>query len=264
MRFLALFFLCLTGLSGQQTAPSPPDEGRSNQRQARAVIDRMIAKMGGPAYLNVQNSYTEGRYGRFHNEVQVGGALYFRYWQWPNKERYELTKERDIVQLYVDDNAYEVTYRGSRPLNPQKDDSVRLALQRRHFALEIVLREWLNAPGTILLDEGPTMAENRMAEKITIINKENQAVSILVSQDTNLPVEKIFTSRDPQTRDKDVEIEIYDNWKMVQGVNTPYNITVIRNGAMVRESFVNNVSYNIHPPDVYFTPVLIHRELKEK
>ena len=175
-----------------------------------------------------------------------------------------LTKERDIVQLFVGDTAYEVTYRGSSLLNPQKDDNVRLALQRRHFALDLVLREWLNAPGTILLDEGPTMAENRMAEKITIINKDNQAVSILVSQDTNLPVEKIFTSRDPQTRDKDEEIEIYDNWKKVQGINTPYNTTIMRNGAMVRESFVNSVSYNVHPPETYFTPKLIHREVKEK
>lgn len=264
MRFLTLFFLCLTGLSGQQGTPSQPDEGRSNQRQARAVIDRMIATMGGPAYLNLQDSYIEGRYGRFHNEVQVGGAVYFRYWQWPDKERFELTKERDIVQLYVGDTAYEVTYRGSSLLNPQKDDNVRLALQRRHFAMEIVLREWLNAPGTILLDEGASMAENRMAEKITIINKDNEAVSILVSQDTHLPVEKIFITRDPQTRDRDVEVEIYDNWKMVQGVNTPYNTTVLRNGAMVRESFVNGVSYNAHPPDLYFTPKLIRREVKER
>lgn len=262
MRFIALLFLGLIGFSDQQ--PAPGKDGQSNQQQARAIIDRMIATMGGPAYLNVQDSFTEGRYGRFHNQVQVGGALYFRYWQWPDKERFELTKERDIVQLFVGDTAYEVTYRGSTQLNPQKDDNVRLALQRRHYALETVLREWLNAPGTILLDEGATMAENRMAERITIITKENNAATILVSQDTHLPVEKIFVSRDPQTRDRDEEIEIYDNWRMVQGVNTPYNITVIRNGAMVRESFVSSVSYNIHPPDEYFTPKLIRRELKEK
>jgi hypothetical protein len=260
MRFIALFFLGLVGFSGQQ--PAPVNAGQSNQQQARAIIDRMIATMGGPAYLNVHDSYTEGRYGRFHNQVQVGGALYFRYWQWPDKERFELTKERDIVQLFVGDVAYEVTYRGSSQLNPQKDDNVRLALQRRHYALETVLREWLNAPGTILLDEGATMAENRMAEKITIITKENNAATILVSQDTHLPVEKIFVTRDPQTRDRDEEIEIYDNWRMVQGVNTPYNITVMRNGAMVRESFVSSVSYNIHPPGEYFTPKLIRREGK--
>ena len=264
MRFLALFFLCLAGVNGQQSKPAPATEGQSNQQKARAVIDRMIATLGGTAYLNVHDSYTEGRYGRFHNQVQVGGALYFRYWQWPDKERYELTKERDIVQLYIGDTAYEVTYRGATTLNPQKDDNVRLALQRRHYSLETVLREWLNAPGTILLDEGASLAENRMAERITIITKDNNAATILVSQDTHLPVERIFSSRDPQTRDKDEEIEIYDNWKMVQGVNTPYNITVIRNGAMVRESFISNVSYNVHPPGEYFTPKLIRRELKER
>src|SRR5262249_54711835 len=103
-----------------------------------------------------------------------------------------------------------------------------------------------------------TLAENRMAERITIINSRNEAVTLLVSTDTHLPVKKIFTVRDPQTREHDEESEVFDSWRMVQGVNTPFNILITRNGTIVRQLFFSTVTYNNHPEDSIFTPKLIH------
>jgi hypothetical protein len=243
-------------------APAQLSEGQRNQQKARAVIDQMITALGGQAYLNVQDTYSEGRYGRFHNEVMVGGAKYFRYWRWPDSERWELTDQRDIVQLYVGDKAMEVTFRGSRQLFPEKDEGARLMLQRRHYTLETVLRTWLNEAGTALFDEGSALTENRMAESITIINSKNEAVTIQVSVDTHLPVKKTFFTRDPQTHERDEEDEIFDNWKMVQGINTPHSDVIMRNGQMARQQFISNVTYNNHPPDSYFTPILINHEKK--
>ena len=263
MRILAIICLGLASLTGQQTPPvQKGGEAQTNQRKARAVLDRMIATMGGPAYLNVQDSFVEGRYGRFHNEVMVGGAVYFRYWKWPDLERVEITKERDIVQLYLGDKEYEVTFRGPKELDPKKDDNVRLALVRRHYTMETVLRQWINEPGTILLDEGPSLAENLMAEKITIINSKNDSVSILVSPDTYLPLEKIFIIRDPLSREREEEVEIYGNWRMVQGINTPCSVQIKHSGQMARQQIISNISYNTHPPDSYFTPKLIDHAKK--
>jgi hypothetical protein len=272
MRTFAIVCLTLFAISGQPASSSGPparavlacwggpqggNEAQSNQQKARAVLDKMIATMGGQNYLTVQDSYSEGRYGRFHNDVQVGGAVYFRYWQWPDKDRWELTKERDIVQLYVGDTAYEVTYRGAHEMDPKKDDGVRLALLRRHYSLENILRTWLSAPGTLLIDEGSTLAENRMAEKITIITADNDSVSILVNSDTHLPAAKVYTIRDPQSRERDTEIEVYDNWRMVQGINTPYSTALKHNGDIVRQQFLSAITYNNHPPENTFTPKLI-------
>ena len=50
----------------------------------------------------------------------VGGTVYFRYWEWPDKERIELTKQRDIADLYIGDQATEITFRGGQPLDPRK------------------------------------------------------------------------------------------------------------------------------------------------
>ncbi len=248
MRFFALLCFVLASLE------APSQTARSNEQKARAVIDQMIAALGGQAYLNIQDSYSEGRYGRFHNEQMVASNVFYRYWRWPDEERNELTEQRDVVYIFRDDKEYEVIYRGSTEMSPQKDDSVRQALLRRHHSLATVLRTWLNAPGTILLDEGETVAEARMAKKVTIINANNDAVTLLVSVDSHLPIAKVFSVRDPQTHDRDEEEEIYGNWRMVQGINTPYSVQIKRNGELVRQESLSSISYNTHPPDSYFDP----------
>ncbi|MGE5324536.1 MAG: hypothetical protein ACM3SW_16840, partial [Actinomycetota bacterium] len=87
MKILLLLCLTVTGASGQQqvpqSAPMSPNvgsEAKSNQAKAREILNQTIQALGGDAYMNLQDSYTEGRYGRFHNEVLVGGTVYFRYW----------------------------------------------------------------------------------------------------------------------------------------------------------------------------------------
>lgn len=276
--FICSAFICLFSLgflvpSATAQDPTPKlevpqrtanvgKEANSNEDKARTLLQQMIETMGGQAYLTLQDSYSEGRYGRFHNETMVGGAVFYRYWEWPDKERFEVTKERDIATLVLGDRVYEVTYRGGKELDPQKDDSVRLGIVRRHYALEQVLRVWMNEPGALLLDEGPTLADNKMTERVTIINAKNEAVSILISPYTHLPVAKRFSIRDPRTADKDEEEEIYDNWRLVQGVNTPYSTVVMHNGQIVRQQYLSAVSYNQHPPDTYFTPKLIPHNKK--
>ncbi len=251
MRVLVLLCLFLAGVGAQE---SSSQTAQSNEQKARAVIDQMIAALGGQAYLNFQDYYSEGRYGRFHHEAMVASNLFYRYWKWPDQERNEITEQRDVVYIFRGDKEYEVIYRGATELNPQKDENVRQALERRRHSLDSVLRTWLNAPGTILLDEGPTVAESLMGEKITIINAQDDAVTLLVSTDNHLPIAKIFSLRDPQTRERDEEMEIYGNWRMVQGINTPYSIQIKRNGQLVRTESLSGITYNTHPPDSYFNP----------
>ncbi len=258
MRLLVLLFLCLATLTGQQSSPSKPaSEGQTNQQKARAIIDRMIVALGGQAYLTAQDAYTQGRYGRFHNDAMVATNVFYRYWRWPDSERNELTEARDIVYLFLGDKEYEVTFRGGHEMDPEKDESVKQALIRRRFSLAKVLREWLKDPGTILLDEGPALAEGQMTEKITIINPQNEAVTLMVSTDTHLPVQKVFSVRDPKSRERDEEVETYGGWRIVDGVNTPWSTQIKRNGALARSESVTAASYNKRAPDSYFTPKLV-------
>jgi hypothetical protein len=248
----------------QSSAPSPqatplsqaiPPEDE-NARKAHALLNQMIQALGGQAYLSVQDYYAEGRAGSFHNESLEGWSLFYRYWKWPNKERTELTKQRDVVRLYLEDQAYEITYKGIQLLNPEKEDRVKQALVRRHYSLENVLRSWLSEPGILLLDEGSSISEGQMAEKITIINTKNESVTLLVSPETHLPMEKRFSTRDPRYRDRDEESTIYGNWKVIQGINTPRILVTRRNGETLSQEILLNITYNTHPAESLFDPAV--------
>jgi hypothetical protein len=258
MRILILLCLCLSGVIGGQesSAPEASAKPQSNPDKARAVVDQMIQALGGQAYLSVQDYYAEGRAGSFHNETLEGWSLFYRYWKWPNKERTELTKQRDIVRLYLEDQAYEITYKGIQPLSPEKDDRVKQALIRRHYSLENVLRGWLSEPGILLLDEGSSISEGQMAEKITIINTRNESVTLLISPETHLPMEKRFSTRDPRYKDRDEESTIYGNWKVIQGINTPRITVIHRNGETLSQEILLNITYNTHPAESLFDPAV--------
>lgn len=254
MRIFLFVLFCLASVAAQDTPAQKPATPQTNQQKARALIDQMVQALGGQAYLNVQDSYSEGRGGSFHNETLQSWTLFFRYWKWPDKERTELTPQRDVVELYLGNDAYEITYKGIQMLDPAKDDKLHQALVRRHYSLENVVRTWLSEPGVLLLDEGPSISEGLMAEKITIINSKNEAVTLLISPETHLPLEKRFSTRDPRYRDRDEESTIYGNWKVIEGVNTPRMILIRRNGETISQQIILNITYNTHPSDLLFDP----------
>jgi hypothetical protein len=254
MRIVALICLCVASLYGQQAPSAKPADAPTNQQKARTLVDQMIQTLGGQAYLTAQDYYAEGRSGSFHNESLVGTSLFYRFWRWPDKDRIELTKQRDIVQLYIGDQAYEITYRGIRPIDIHKEEKVGQAIVRRYYSLENVLRNWLKEPGILLLDEGPSVSEGHMAEKLTIINSKNESVTILVDPSTHLPLEKRFSTRDPRYRERDEEVLIYGDWKEFQGINTPRMTVIKRNGETISQQIILNITYNMHPSDSLFDP----------
>src|SRR5258708_20450575 len=138
MKTFALVLLCLTGFAGQQTAV-PAGSADPNQRKARELVDQMIATLGGQAYLTVQDYEMEGRTGRFYHGTSEGGSLIHRYWQWPDKELFEFTKQRDIVSIYMGDKAFETTFRATRLLDPHKDQHLPRSIFRLPLPIELVL-----------------------------------------------------------------------------------------------------------------------------
>jgi hypothetical protein len=220
--------------------------------KAKKVLDDMINALGGQAYLTMQDMTVEGRTYAFYQGKPRGlGVLYWRLWQAPDNDRYEFTKERDIVDLYVGDKGYETTYKGTVAIEPKLMTEY---LRRHDHSLEWVLRHWLPAKGTMILYEGTAIVEQDLVDKVTVLNAENDSVTISVNPRTHLPVRKTYSYRDPIDKQFDEEAEIYSNYKMVQGVNTPYVTVRMENGDMSGQRFVNKVSYNTGLAATLFEP----------
>jgi hypothetical protein len=221
-------------------------------KKAKEVLDNMIRALGGEAYLTMKDMSVEGRnYGFYQGRPKGLGTLYWRFWQTPDKERYEFTKQRDVIDLFTGDNGYETTYKGTAAIDPKELASY---LRRREHSLEWVLRNWLSAPGTMILYEGTAVVEQNLADKVTILTASNDSVTIAVDPNSHLPVRKSYSYRDPIDRQFDEESEIYSNYKLVQGINTPYATVRMENGEMSNQRFVNKVSYNTGLQPSMFEP----------
>ncbi len=211
-------------------------------QKAKQILDSMIRALGGDAYLNMREISMEGRsYAFYHGKPSGLGVVFWRFWQAPDKDRYELTKQRDVIDLYVGDKGYETTYKGTVTIDPKQLTDY---LRRREHSLEWVIRNWLPANGSMILYDGTAIVEQDLADKVTILTSSNDSVTIAVDPRTHLPVRKTYSYRDPIDRQFDEEAEIYSNYKTVQGIATPYSTVRMDNGDMSNQRFINSVSYN--------------------
>jgi len=239
----------------QGTAPESSDgadDGQKNTAKARQLIQQAIEALGGPAYLGVRDMQQQGRtYSLHHGESTSNGVLFWRFVQAPDKERVEVTKERDVAYVYNGDKGYELTYKGAHAIESKDLTDY---LRRRKFSLDAVLREWVNAKGVAIFYEGQAISGNRPAEQVTLVSAENDAVTLLLDPSSHLPIGKRFSWRDPVDKQKNLEEETYDNYRAVGGIMTAYNITRFFNGDMANQRFLNSASYNEGLPAAMFDP----------
>lgn len=223
------------------TAAIPSDQ--VNAAKAKQLIQQGIQALGGQPYLTWRTQTSQGRsYSFHHGEANSLGTLFWRFKQYPDKDRLELTKKRDVFEIFNGDKGYEVTYRGVRNLEGKEE--LQPYLRRRYYSLDSVFREWINQPGAAFFYEGQTVAAQKQTEQVTVMNAKNEAVTINFDIHTHLPVRKSFTWRDPTDKERNVEEEIYDNYRNVQGIITPFDVTRTYNGEMSAQSFLTGASYD--------------------
>jgi hypothetical protein len=263
MKFV-LFCICLAAFAwSQATTPSSPAsapaETPNSQTpstadpgavKARQLIAQMIQALGGDAFMHITDLEQDGRTNSFyHGQPSGGTAPFWRFYKFPDKERVELTKQRDWIIIHNGGRGTETTFHGTRP---EDDDAHREYLLRDQYSMENVLRNWLNAPGTVFFYEGTGFTDNHQVEKATIANAQDQQVTFSVDEFNHLPVRKSFTVRDPKYKDKDTYAEIYSEYRPVQGIQTPFVITREKNGEMISQRFLSKVTYNQGLQDGFF------------
>jgi len=245
--------------AGGQSTPSTQAGSRANRgndeqnaHQARVLLDQAIQALGGPAYLNIHNVEQEGRtYSFYHGRPTSNGVLFWRFVEYPDKERIEVTKERDVANLYTGDKGYEITYKGAKQIEKKDLEDY---LRRRRFSLETLLRTWINDPTVALFYDGNALAGNLPAQQVTLINAKDEAVSLCFDVETHLPIKKSYKWRDSVDKERNIEEEIYDNYRLVQGVMTPWGFTRYYNGDMQSQRFVNAVHFDQSLNQAMFDP----------
>jgi len=222
-----------------QTVPAPAVD--ASAKKARALIDQMIAALGGDAWLTYKTCEQEGRsYSFFQGKSTSAGTLFWRFTEYPDKERRELTKQRDVIYIYNGDKGYEKTYKGTAP---EDDKVMQEYIRRRQHSLEVVLREWLKDPKTVLFYGGQKVADQQLVDVVSLLDKNNQELTIGIEIHNHLPINTLYSWRDPDKYKVEDEV-IFGNYRKVQGINTPYTITRKRDGEISGQNFFTHVEFN--------------------
>ena len=268
-RFFAILLLCALG--GAQTAPPQPAVNMNdsdNARKARTVLDQTIQALGGQPYLTYENRSEEGRYYPLHHgRTESTGIAYRYYLEYPDKDRFEVIHTKDVfllfgqvgnvkvknksdlVLIHNGDKGYEVTYKGTAA---QDKPDLENYLRRREHSLEWVFRKWMRDPNVALFYDGAAVVDGKETEGVTLLNSLNDSVSVFLDLNSHYPVKISYSWRDPKDKQKNVEEEIYDSYKLVQGIWTPHSITRYFNGETSQQRFINTASYNLKLPDSMF------------
>ncbi|HEY5381784.1 MAG TPA: hypothetical protein VIJ65_05980 [Acidobacteriaceae bacterium] len=241
-------------------AQSGPDT--NDPHAGRKLLDEMLAALGGPAWLARTDFTTVGQSATFYkghaNPYVTEFDQYVRLQ--PFGERLIIiskqgvfipTTKRDVAEIWTPDSGYEVTYKGKKEL-PQKDID-EFFLYRKH-SLDVVVRDWLNQPGTLITFEGSELVGRRLADKVSILTSTNDGVELDLDESTHLPLSLTFQWRDPLYKDFNTDVQQYDDYHPIEGVMTPMTLTRLHNGDMTTQVFLKEVHYNIHLPADLFDP----------
>jgi hypothetical protein len=253
-------------------APVQP-AGESPEQRGRKQLDQMVEALGGDAWLHRKNVRDIGHLARFFRGAPTGMVVDFTgVHQFPSESRFEaervgfLTdksmilpgKKIDVVQIWTGGHGYEITFKGKSSLpKEQVEDFYR----RRDHSIEAVIAVWLKAPDVVVLSEGKEMVERRLADKVTVLSAENDAVTIDLDVNTHLPLRRTFKWRNETFKDYDEDAEEYEDYHTVQGLPTAYNITRYHNGDMISQTFLTKIEYDVDvPPDSFNPDVLLKKK----
>jgi hypothetical protein len=260
-----------SALPSAQAGPEP-QTAAGEASQGRKLLDQMVAALGGEAWLHREDWIFYGRSASFykgqpHESVPAFEEYYRTH---PFGERVIAISHfstipgmpgkdhRDIADVWTPDNGYEVTYKGTQPL-PAKD--VAEYQRRRRHSLETVVEEWLKQPGVLVTYEGTNMVERRLADQVSILTANNDAVTLELDESTHLPLSLSYQWLDPVYKDLNKDVEQFDDYHVVQGIQTPYSITRLHNGDMVMQRFLTKAVYNTKLAPDLFDP---ERKLEKK
>ena len=228
--------------------------------KGKSVIDSVVAALGGRNFLNMQDRVESGRAYSFYRERLSGlslATIYTRYLSSPApgklgvRERQAFGKNEESAVLFNEHGAWELTFRGARPLADERLARYRESTLRNIF---YILRERLDEPGLIFDSRGSDIMANQPVEIVDVTDADNRTITVYFNQTTHLPIRQIYMRRDPKTKDRDEEVTLFSKYRDVgNGVMWPFAIERELNGEKIFQIFSDSVAINRDLRDELFT-----------
>jgi hypothetical protein len=234
---------------------------QSRAERGKQLMDEVVAGLGGSKFQTMRDRVEHGRAYSFYRDRLSGRSLakiYTRYLMRPEppkpdffglRERQAFGKNEDNAVIFTEDNAWEVTFRGAKPMEQALQDRFRDSTRRNIF---YILRQRLGEPGLIAEYQRADVLDNQPVEIVEFADGDNRTVTVFFNRTTKLPVRQIYFRRDPLTKDRIEEVTIFSRYREVNGVQWPHTIERNRNGEKIYEIFADTVTINQNLSDNLF------------
>jgi len=253
-RNLAFFVLAFYAAAGQ---------AETAHERGKKAIQEVLQALGGDAFLKMEDRVESGRAYSFFREQLAGlsvAKFYTRYLTRPEpptaggiyvRERQSFGKDETSAVLFTEDAAWEITFRGARPIEDLRYANYKDSTRRNIF---YILRQRLNEPGLEFYSKGRDFWQNRPVEIVDITDSENVTVTVYIDSLSKLPVRQVFRRRNPQFQDFDTEETFFAKYRDVGGgAKWPFDVRRDRNREKIFEMFADSVEINKNLTDDKFT-----------
>lgn len=219
--------------------------------KAKKMIQETIAALGGQAYLNVRDQSCQGRVAFFGHHGDLDN--YEQIWDfnlYPDKERTEYSKKRNIIDLYNGTQGWTLDRGGVSPMPASAITDFQNGLKKD---INILFRFDLKDPNLQFSYGGRDIVDLKEADWIEVTGGERWTTRIAIARLTHLPIEAQYISRDPETRERSTETEIFSNYQPVDGVEMPFQDVRSRNGDKIFQLWLTHCDLNTGLQPDFFT-----------
>lgn len=221
--------------------------------RGKELVGKTIGALGGDAFLNMRTRTEVGRASSFYRSRLTGfsiARIYTKYLppaaakpdplQLGQLQRQVLGKKQEDALIFTASGAYEVTFRGARPL---PDDQLSRFRETTLHDFFYILHQRLNEPGMTFQATGADVVENQPVETLDLFDADNRNVTVWINSSTWLPVKQRFSRWDALINDRHEEVTHYSKYRQTgNGVTWPYVTERDRDTEKVFQMYSDRVS----------------------
>jgi hypothetical protein len=234
-----------TALSAQT---APPNKGKE-------IVDQAVKALGGDRFLNMHTRHTNARIYSFFHDNMSGYDIANIYTQYRDDksvkgvqicEREVLGKKQDYSYLFLENQGFDITFRGARPI---PDENWARYIRTTTNDILYILRYHYGEPGMQYDYVGNQVLITNHVEVVDITYSNDNTVRVYFDYNTKLPVHQTFKWLDSETKEHNDEVTDFDKWRDAgDGVMWPFTVERQRNGYKIYQIFANKVEINPELP----------------
>jgi hypothetical protein len=235
----------------------------SSQDRAKRVVRECVDALGGDRFLHMVDRLEDGRAYSFYHEQISGRSIAKTYTHYLSnvtdtantlavEVREYFGKKQESSVLFRQNDAFEITYRGARPITTERFDRYKETTLRD---ILYMLRVRMQEPGMIPEWRGADVLDNRPVEIVDITDAQNRTTTVYFDQTNKWPLRQTFYRRDSVTKERNEEVTTYTKYHDIGGVQWPLDVHRERNGDKIYEMFSDNGKLNESvKPEIFMLP----------